>query len=314
MKSIIMMISKDGRHNTITMDVTQSSTPTGNHTIEYKDPLLYDVVDCTKYIHFSDYVFPNIWEVARRIVDDLRLSHPGYVFHIAPDTDRNVIAIHAVYLADVKELCQTKFIPRNGKVEEPMNKDIIVRPVFKKVVINGPATIGWRYIGNKKFVIKKADDDAYDLEKAFLMLYAKSQFDNDEKFHKWFRTNMKQFREAYDEAHPDIGGLQWNRIDAAAISKGINDSLDRMAKKLREYKEKINREHGVTKEDAEPVKEIDKPIKDKKWSEDEVNLLERRYETSSISNIAAALGRSEAAVKAKARRMGLDKEDIKNDT
>lgn len=307
MKIIIMDINKGGIHKKITMEVELISTRS-HHTISYKDPLLYDTDARTRYIYFSGYVFPNIWEVARRIINDLRSFHPAYVFRMAPDIIRDAIIIEAVYLADAKELNQTKFMHRNDKGDfKPMNKDIIVRPVFNKVVINGPATIGWRYIGNKKFVIKKADNDAYDLEKAFLMLYAKSQFDNDEEFHKWFRTNMKQFREAYDEAHPDIGGLQWNRVDAAAISKNINESLDRMSKALHKYRDRLNSVYGKAAVGDNIVdKKDDKKINI--WSEDEVMLLKRRYKTSSISNIAAALGRSEAAVKAKARRMGLDKE------
>ena len=99
---------------------------------------------------------------------------------------------------------------------EKETKTMTPKTYFDKVIVNGPATIGFKKNGFKKnyytgdtdkYIIKKADDDAYDLEKAFLMLYAKSQFDSDEEFHKWFKVNMKMFKEAYNEAHPDIDEL-----------------------------------------------------------------------------------------------------------
>ena len=180
---------------------------------------------------------------------------------------------------------------------------------FTKVVVNGPATIAWVTTGrnpSKKVIIKKADGDIYDLEKAMLMCWAKSWFSDDTDFHKWFKLNMKMFEEAYDKDHPDIGELPV--VDAKAISENINATLDRMSKKLREYKEKINNIYGKAAVGDNIVnKKDDKKIN--RWSEDEVILLKRHYKESSISDIAAALGRSEASVKAKAHRLGLDKKE-----
>lgn len=68
---------------------------------------------------------------------------------------------------------------------------------FDKIVANGPATIGW--INGKKVVIKKADDDEFDAEKAMLMMALKSLFGDDEKFHTWFRTQMKLMNEAEEK-------------------------------------------------------------------------------------------------------------------
>ena len=180
---------------------------------------------------------------------------------------------------------------------------------FTKVVVNGPATIAWVTTGrnpSKKVIIKKADGDIYDLEKAMLMCWAKSWFSDDTDFHKWFKLNMKMFEEAYDKDHPDIGELPV--VDAKAISENINATLDRMSKKLREYKEKINNIYGKAAVGDNIVnKKDDKKIN--RWSEDEVILLKRHYKDSSMSDIAAALGRSEASVKAKAHRLGLDKKE-----
>lgn len=68
---------------------------------------------------------------------------------------------------------------------------------FDKIAANGPATIGW--INGKKVVIKKADDDEFDAEKAMLMMAVKSLFGDDEKFHTWFRTQMKLMNEAEEK-------------------------------------------------------------------------------------------------------------------
>lgn len=180
---------------------------------------------------------------------------------------------------------------------------------FTKVVVNGPATIAWVTTGRnpaKKVVIKKADGDIYDLEKAMLMCWAKSWFSDDTDFHKWFRINMKLFREAYDEAHPDIGELPV--VDAAAISKNINESLDRMSKALHKYKDRLNSVYGKA---AVGDNIVNKSIN--KWSEDEIKLLKRHYSTKSVKHIAMVLGRSEAAVRAKARKLGIKRGGNTND-
>lgn len=69
---------------------------------------------------------------------------------------------------------------------------------FDKLIINEPATIGFR--NGKKIVIKKAADDIDDLEKAFLMMVVKFQFDSSTEFHSWMKRNMKQMTAAYDLA------------------------------------------------------------------------------------------------------------------
>ena len=471
MKEICMKIMKNGNSHLFELNTEVMAESTGRIVIKYNDPISYDVCfpERTKYIVFTDHKFNilDINAVAWKIIGHLQEHHPSFKFDILDINAGHAhqFIISARWLADVKELHQTKFIPRNGTVEfityiqngdskpiyrtvgtysvtdpnpemyafhltyrldkfsdkhetcvrkkdfllnnltsvgksiaqdirwrfsciyggvdyyvqqsegriiikcyktfkvkrpfisvnaaniasmirgvedlkfsaefwaDPRNvttearkiikayhgyeketKTMTPKTYFDKVIVNGPATIGFKKNGFKKnyytgdtdkYIIKKADGDAYDLEKAFLMLYAKSQFDSDEEFHKWFKVNMKMFKEAYDEAHPDIDSLP--AVDVAAISKGINESLERMSKKLREYKEKINREYGVTKEDDIPKKNV--VPKDRIWAEDEVKLLKRHYKSSSISDIASALGRSEAAVKSKAHRLGLDKKE-----
>lgn len=90
---------------------------------------------------------------------------------------------------------KTQYLMNSMKsyLEGNMNKTF----KFKKIVANGPATIGW--INGKKVVIKKSDDDEFDAEKAMLMMAVKSMFGDDEKFHTWFRAQMKLMNEAEEK-------------------------------------------------------------------------------------------------------------------
>lgn len=65
---------------------------------------------------------------------------------------------------------------------------------FTKVIRSGPVTVAW--IEGKKVMVRKTKKDKDDLEKAMLMLYAKSQFGSEAAFHRWFRDQMKLFEEA----------------------------------------------------------------------------------------------------------------------
>ena len=69
---------------------------------------------------------------------------------------------------------------------------------FTKVIKSGPVTIAW--IFDKKVMVRKTKKDKDDLEKAMLMLYAKSQFGSEAAFHRWFRDQMKLFEEANNNA------------------------------------------------------------------------------------------------------------------
>jgi hypothetical protein len=70
---------------------------------------------------------------------------------------------------------------------------------FIKVIRSGPVTVAW-IKSNKKVMIRKTKKDKDDLEKAMLMLFAKSQFDSEAAFHRWFRDQMKLFEEANNNA------------------------------------------------------------------------------------------------------------------
>ena len=239
----------------------------------------------------KDFLLNNLTSVGKSIAQDIRWRfsciYGGVDYYVQQSEGRIIIKCYKTF-----------------KEEKPMYKYLIVRPVFNKVIVNGPATIGFRTrmrYNDKKFVIKKADDDAYDLEKAFLMLYAKSQFDSDEEFHKWFKVNMKMFKEAYNEAHPDIDELP--AVDAKAISENINATLDRMSKRMHDYVDRINKRYD------DIVKENHKTPRLRKWTKEEEDLVKRYWKNKNIKLIAAALGRSEAAVKSKAHRLGLDKKE-----
>lgn len=159
---------------------------------------------------------------------------------------------------------------------------------FTKVIVNGPATIAWVTTGRnpaKKVAIKKADGDIYDLEKAMLLCWAKSWFSDDTDFHKWFKLNMKMFKEAYDKDRPDVGELPV--VDAAAISK-----------------DRLNSVYGKAAVDDNVIVK-----KSNRWTEEEEDFLRRRYKTSNLFKLSMVLGRSEAAVKSKAQRLGLDKKE-----
>lgn len=268
--------------------------------VTIRDPWTYKAISSG---HVTYHHLPTGTNYAWLIANILQIAHPNWIFTWDYNNwnQRVVIEYEA---GDDLPFARSEKKPWQEVLKEKENNTMR----FTKVIVNGPATIAWVTTGRnpaKKVVIKKAYGDSYDLEKAMLMCWAKSWFSDDTDFHKWFRLNMKMFKEAYDKDHPDIGELPV--VDAAAISKNINASLERMSKALHNYKDRLNSVYGKAAVGDNIVNKKD----DKKlniWSEDEVHLLKRRYKTSSISNIAAALGRSEAAVKAKARRMGLDKE------
>ena len=69
---------------------------------------------------------------------------------------------------------------------------------FTKVIRSGPVTVAW--IEGKKFMVRKTKKDKDDTEKAMLMLFAKSQFSSEAAFHRWFRDQMKMFKEAENNA------------------------------------------------------------------------------------------------------------------
>lgn len=69
---------------------------------------------------------------------------------------------------------------------------------FTKVIRSGPVTVAW--IEGKKVMVRKTKKDKDDLEKAMLMLYAKSQFSSEASFHRWFRDQMELFEEANKNA------------------------------------------------------------------------------------------------------------------
>ncbi len=78
------------------------------------------------------------------------------------------------------------------KMQEPTHYPTFRK--FTKVIRSGPVTIAW--IEGKKILVRKTKKDKDDLEKAMLMLYAKSQFGSEAAFHRWFRDQMKIFKEA----------------------------------------------------------------------------------------------------------------------
>lgn len=308
MKDICIKIMKNGKTHLFTLNVVIKPEVTGRIVIEYSDPMGYDIClpERTKYIVFTDPEF-NLLDtnaVAWKIVGHLQEYHPSYKF----DVDYSNVT-YGGSEGRIIIKCYKTFKEEKKQMKDLANAEI--RPLFNKVIINGPATIGfindYNHNHPRKFIIKKADGDAYDPEKAMLMLVCKSQFSSDEEFHKWFKVNMKQFRKAYIEGHPDVGGLQWNRVDAASISKGINDSIDRMSQRMHEYAERINKRYTEFAEKKDSSRDTCK--KGKTWEEHEIEFLRRRYGVASMSKIAMVLGRSEAAVKSKAHRLGLDKKE-----
>lgn len=182
---------------------------------------------------------------------------------------------------------------------------------FTKVVVNGPATIAWVTTGRnpaKKVVIKKADGDIYDLEKAMLMCWVKSWFSDDTDFHKWFKLNMKMFEEAYEASKAkgdSIENAYPNCYNGQEIANNINDSLDRLSERLKVAANRLY-SSGVYGIKAKDKKGAD-------WSWDEVSFLNRHYSTKSVKHIAMVLGRSEAAVRAKARKLGIKRGGNTND-
>lgn len=88
-------------------------------------------------------------------------------------------------------------MPKVVKIQAPTYYPSFMK--FIKVIRSGPVTVAW-IKSNKKVMIRKTKKDKDDLEKAMLMLFAKSQFDSEAAFHRWFRDQMKLFKEAEDNA------------------------------------------------------------------------------------------------------------------
>lgn len=272
-------------------------------TVTVRDPWTYEPISSCK--PNMDH-FPTGDDYAFMIAHILKMAHPS------------IICTYGYYPMDKRIIIEyiEEAIPWENKKEE--NKHMR----FTKVIVNGPATIAWVTTGRnpaKKVIIKKADGDIYDLEKAMLLCWAKSWFSDDTDFHKWFRTNMKMFKEAYNEAHPDIDELDV-ALNGKVIADGINATLDRMSQRIHEYSERINKRYAELAEKKEPMygddvvelfkatfnaTEVQEP--GAPWTWDEISFLHRHYSSKSTKSIAMALGRSEYAVRSKAKRLGIKK-------
>lgn len=264
-------------------------------TMFFRDPCTCEPLSSNRvnFLHL-----PTGCNYAWMIAKTLQTEHPKWTFTWDYDNLSGQITI------------ETDKDSHNDEITT--HKENKTMPRFTKVVVNGPATIAWVTTGRnpaKKVVIKKADGDVYDLEKAMLMCWAKSWFSDDTDFHKWFRLNMKMFEEAYEasKANGDsIANAYPGCYNGQEIANNINNSLDRLSERLKEAAKRINSSsvYGIKAKEKQGVA----------WSWDEVSFLNRHYSTKSVKHIATVLGRSEAAVRAKARKLGIKRGGDTNDT
>lgn len=165
--------------------------------------------------------------------------------------------ITQTYFSKAAEKCYLNSIygRRNCKIADACCFKKESKPMdFEKIIVNGPATIGW--INGKKYVVKCAEEDEYDLEKAILALYVKSIFSSDERFHGWMRKTLKQARKTATTEYKET----------VAVEKAID-----------EMKTSIRRRHD-------------------RWTQSEVDFLYVHHNDMSNAEIATALGRSVASV------------------
>lgn len=281
-------------------------TTAGNRytvSIAIRDPWTYKDISRTKYVR----EVPTDSDYGPMIVHILKFEHPNIIFMWEYDNMTRRITIETVPNY-IRSKYGTTIAPPSWHEKSKENNTMR----FTKVVVNGPATIAWVTTGRnpaKKVVIKKADGDIYDLEKAMLLCWAKSWFSDDTDFHKWFRLNMKMFEEAYEvsKANGDsIANAYPNCYNGQEIANNINNSLDRLSERLKDAAKKLysTSVYGIKAKEKQGAA----------WSWDEVSFLNRHYNSKSVKHIAMVLGRSEAAVRAKARKLGIKRGGDTNDT
>lgn len=170
-----------------------------------------------------------------------------------------------------------------------MDKNI---PDISKIVVNGPATIGFfnKYMNGdvrfkpKKVVIKLSKNDDFDPEKAVLLLMVKSMFPDEASFHSWMRRQMKMMNQA------------------------MNDGVEKAWKK---HKSVLKPTHIIPDTSSHVMPDMsgigdtaEKKKSGKRWTESEMKLVAWGYISDwNMEALCAAVCRSEGAINAKINQM-----------
>lgn len=258
---------------------------------------------------------------ARCICDNIWESRPNIV-------NRSDVYLGVEFLFEYKNPVDRMLETKNKK--ENKNMKAYEDVVLVKLVTSGPATIGWFGTPYKrdlmKVVVKRAEGEYDDPEKAILALYMKALSGGHTPFHSRMNKAMKMMYAAIDKEREieEAKLAREEKIDhtfgenivesfketfnatevSQEIATSINNSLNRLTsyvKRLKETNKKmeLNSIYGVNNAKVEKKGEA--------WTWDEISFLNRHYNSKSTKSIAMALGRSEAAVRAKAKRLGIKK-------
>lgn len=288
-------------------------------TITIKEPWTYGTLSN----EFSIDHIPNGNDYGRMIVYMLTTAHPHltltWEYH---RMDRRIIITND----PERDYPWQKLF--NDKENKPMEHHELR---LVKLVTSGPATIGWFGTPYKrdlmKVVVKRAEGEYDDPEKAILALYMKALSGGHTPFHSRMNKAMKMMYAAIDKEREieeaklareekraqhsfgeDVVEQFKETFNATEVSQeiatNINNSLNRLTSYANRLKETIkkmesNSVYGVNNAKVEKKGEA--------WTWDEISFLNRHYNSKSTKSIAMALGRSEYAVRSKAKRLGIKK-------
>jgi hypothetical protein len=299
-------------------------------TITIKDPWTYETLSNEFLI---DHI-PNGNDYGRMIVNMLTIEHPHltltWEYH---RMDQRIIITTSKYgIAYVDSTDPESNYPWQKLFNDKENKSMEHHELrLVKLVTSGPATIGWFGTPYKrdlmKVVVKRAEGEYDDPEKAILALYMKALSGGHTPFHSRMNKAMKMMYAAIDKEREieedklareekraqhsfgeDVVEQFKETFNATEVSQeiatNINNSLNRLtsyANRLKETVKKIelNSVYGANNAKVEN--------KGEPWTWDEISFLNRHYNSKSTKSIAMALGRSEYAVRSKAKRLGIKK-------
>lgn len=166
-------------------------------------------------------------------------------------------------------------------------------PDISKIVVNGPATIGFfnKYMNGdvrfkpKKVIIKLSKHDNFDPEKAVLLLMVKSMFPDEASFHSWMRRQMKTMNQA------------------------MNDGIEKAKKK---HKSVLKPTHIIPDTSSHVMPDMsgmgdaaEKKKSGKRWTESEMKTVAKAYLRNWGTDIMSSMVcRSESSIKSKIHQMG----------
>lgn len=166
-------------------------------------------------------------------------------------------------------------------------------PDISKIILNGPATIGFfnKYVNGdirfkpKKVVIKLSKNDNFDPEKAVLLLMVKSMFPDEASFHSWMHRQMKIMNQAMNDGVKKA----WKKHKSVLKPTHI----------LPDSSEHVMPDMSGMGDTAEKKKS------GKRWTESEMKRVAKAYLRNwGTDIISSTVCRSEGSIKSKIHQMG----------